>query len=162
MKPKITLLVILLAALFIAFPVQARMDPEQPVPFRARVSAVATPPPNGPPPWGMDVYGSGVASHMGYVTVYQHHFVVPDPSPNVLDFYDGIFIWTAANGDKLEGTYSGQLVFNPTGGYFEIHGYFVTNGGTGRFRHASGEGLASGAQNLDGTALLILNGVISY
>jgi hypothetical protein len=161
MKVKIALFAIVLAALFIAVPVQARMT-EPLLPFKADVLAIAGPPPSGPPPWYMDVYGSGVASHMGKVSVYQHHLVAPTADPNVLVFHDGVWIWTAANGDILQGTYSGQLVFNPTGGYFEIHGYFYVDGGTGRFQHATGEGPASGTQGLDGTAELFLDGTIQY
>jgi len=161
MKAKIVLFVTLLAALFVALPVQARMMnlDKQILPFKANVSAYATPPPSGPPPWYMDVYGSGVATHMGRVTVYQHHMVVP--AGDGVDFYDGFFLWTAANGDELWGTYEGHMPFNPAG-YFEIHGYFIIEGGTGRFAHATGEGPASGAQHLDGTADLTLDGTIEY
>jgi hypothetical protein len=77
-------------------------------------------------------------------------------------FYDRTSVWTASNGDMLLGTYSGQLVFNPAGGYFETHGYFYLNGGTGRFQHATEEGPASGIQYLDDTTDLIPDGTISY
>ena len=98
---------------------------------------------------------------MGKITVYQHHLVVPAADGNGVDFYDGYWIWTAANGDDVWGTYSGHMPFNPAG-YFEIHGYFFVDGGTGRFTHARGEGPASGVQRMDGTADLILDGYIIY
>jgi hypothetical protein len=159
MKSKSLLLVSLLAVLFVVVPVQARMlDNDQPTPFRARVTAQATPP-VGPPPWYMEVYGSGVCTHMGEITVYQHHMVVP--TVDGVDFYDGFWLWTAANGDQIMGTYAGHMPFNPAG-YFEIHGYFYITGGTGRFVNARGEGPASGAQYMDGTAYLNLNGIIYY
>jgi hypothetical protein len=160
MKPKTLLLVTLLAVLFVVVPVQARMSyNEQPLPFIARVSAQATPP-QGPPPWYMEIVGSGIAIHMGTVTVYQHHMVVPTADGGV-DFYDGVWIWTAANGDELKGTYSGHMPLN-SAGYFEIHGYFIIDGGTGRFTHAKGEGPASGAQYMNGAADLRLDGIIYY
>jgi hypothetical protein len=163
MKLKIALFVTLFAALFIALPVQARPVMEKGyVPFKANVSAYGTPPPQGAPPWYMDIFGSGVATHMGLVTVYQHHWIAPVADSNDLVFYDGVSIWTAANGDILDGTYYGRMVFNPVGGYFEIHGHFVFDGGTGRFKDAQGAGLASGIQRFDGTADLRLDGTIKY
>jgi hypothetical protein len=160
MKPTALLLVTLLAALFVVVPVQSRkVYNEQPLPFKAHVSAQATAP-QGPPPWYMEVFGSGTCTHMGKITVYQHHMVVPAADGGV-DFYDGFWVWTAANGDEVTGTYAGHMPFNPAG-YFEIHGYFFIDGGTGRFTHARGEGPASGVQYLDGTADLILDGIIYY
>jgi hypothetical protein len=97
---------------------------------------------------------------MGKITVYQHHMVVPAADGGV-DFYDGYWLWTAANGDEVWGTYSGHMPFNPAG-YFEIYGYFIIAGGTGRFVNARGEGPASGAQYMDGTADLRLDGIIYY
>jgi hypothetical protein len=98
---------------------------------------------------------------MGLVGVYQHHWVVPTSDPSILNFYGGTSFWTAADGDVLFGTYAGYLQFNPAG-YFEIHGHFVFIGGTGRFQDATGAGRASGAQYLDGTFDLRLDGTISY
>jgi hypothetical protein len=163
-KFRVALVVTLFVALFFAVPMLVLAKPlyeEGMVPFKAHATGIGGPPPSGSPPWGMDVFGSGVATHMGLVTVYQHHWVVPTADPNVLDFYDGTFVWTAANGDELMGTYSGYLQFNPAG-YFEIHGLFVIAGGTGRFQDATGVGPASGAQFMDGTFDLRLDGTISY
>src|SRR5512136_899559 len=123
--------------------------------------ATATPPPSCPPPWYMDVYGSGVVTHMEYVTVYQHHLVVPAADGNGVDFYDGYWLWTAANGDELFSTYAGHMPLNPAG-YFEIHGYFYIDGGIRRLEHATGEGPASGVQYMDGTAELILDRTIKF
>jgi hypothetical protein len=110
----------------------------------------------------MEVYGAGVATHMGKVAVFQSHYMTPTSDPNLLDFYDGVFVWTAANGDELNGTYSGQLqVVSEV--LSEIHGTFVIDGGTGRFQSATGGGPASGTQSLvNGSAVLILEGSISY
>jgi hypothetical protein len=161
MKIKTLLLVTILAVLFVVVPVQARLlYNDQPLPFKAHVSAQATAIPQRPPPWYMEVFGSGTCTHMGNITVYQHHMVVPAADGGV-DFTDGYWLWTAANGDQVQGTYSGHMPFNPAG-YFEIHGYFIIAGGTGRLVNARGEGPASGAQYLDGTADLRLDGIIYY
>ena len=156
-KFKVAFALVLIASIFAATPVLAKGM----VPFKAQTIAVAGPAPIGAPPWAQDVYGSGVATHMGKVSVYQHHYVAPTSDPNILNFYDGTFSWTAANGDKLTGTYSGYLQLN-VAGFFEIHGQFIIDGGTGRFQHPTGGGQASGAQHLDGTANLTLNGLINY
>jgi hypothetical protein len=160
---KNTLKMVLISALMISVFAITPVLAEKPlVPFKATVTGVAGPPPSGAPPWYMEVHGSGVATHMGKVAVFQHHLVVPTADPNVLDFYEGAFVWTAANGDELHGTYSGHLqVVSAT--LTEIHGTFVIDGGTGRFKHATGGGPASGTQSLvDGSAALILDGSINY
>jgi hypothetical protein len=112
----------------------------------------------------MDVIGSGIATHMGRVTVSQTHIVAPNAiDPAVLDFYDGTFVWTAANGDQLFGTYSGYLTMNVATGYYEIHGQFVITGGTGRFQSATGGGLATGTQSpIDGAFDFTLDGTIVF
>jgi len=161
MRLRAALVVVLLVALFFAVPALARPSDPHPLPFKAHVTGIGGPAPSGPPPWEQDVFGSGVSSHMGLVSVYQHHWVAPTADSNILNFYDGTAVWTAANGDVLFGTYAGYLQFNPAG-YFEIHGQFVWIGGTGRFQGATGAGLASGAQYLDGTFDLILGGTITY
>lgn len=162
MKFRFALVVALLIASFYAVPVLACKS--VPLPFKAHVTGSAGPPPSGSPPWAMDVHASGSASYMAYpVTVYQHHLVVPTSDPNVLIFYDGIFVWEAADHDVLKGTYAGYLKMNKATGNFEIHGLFVIGGGTGKFQHATGGGLASGTQSpIDGAADLTLNGIIIF
>jgi hypothetical protein len=110
----------------------------------------------------MEVYGAGVATHMGKVAVFQSHFVTPTSDPYLLDFSGGVFVWTAANGNELQGTYSGQLrVISEV--LSEIHGTFVIDGDAGRFQSATEGGSASGIQSLvDGSAVLILEGSSSY
>jgi hypothetical protein len=93
---------------------------------------------------------------MGLVSIWQHHYV----DVISMTFYGGVFVWTAANGDKLTGTYYGTMVPTSTG--FEIHGFFTIDGGTGRFRTADGGGTASGMQYFDNTADLYLDGTITY
>jgi hypothetical protein len=156
---KMALIFVLLFSVFAVSPVLAKKPL---VPFKANVTGVAGPPPSGAPPWYMEVYGAGVATHMGKVAVFQSHYVTPTSDPYLLDFSDGVFVWTAANGDELHGTYSGQLqVVSEV--LSEIHGTFVIDGGTGRFQSATGGGSASGTQSLvDGSVVLILEGSITY
>jgi hypothetical protein len=52
---------------------------------------------------------------------------------------------------------------NEATGNFEIHGLFVLSGGTGKFQHATGGGVASGTQSpINGAADLTLNGIIIF
>lgn len=129
------------------------------VPFKAtcsKGSAVATVPNPNEPILEISITGSGRATHMGAVTIQQHHYV------NLIDmtFYGGTYTWTAANGDTIYGTYHGYNVPTSTG--FEIHGVFTIDGGTGELINAEGGGLASGIEFLSGTFILILDGTISY
>jgi hypothetical protein len=124
-------------------------------PFKATGSgsAVAL---SAPPVLEIVVIGNGHATHMGKIGIWQHHFA----DITTMTFYDGIFVWTAANGDTIEGSYSGYLV--PTSVGFEIHGSFTIEGGTGRFAGAYGGGSASGIQYYDNSADLALDGMITY
>ena len=124
-------------------------------PFKAtgKGSAAAL---SGPPILEIVVTGSGHSTHMGKVDIWQHHFV----NVITMTFYDGTFVWTAANGDTIDGSYSGSLI--PTSAGFEIHGSFTIDGGTGRFAGASGGGAALGMQYFDNTAELELDGTITY
>ena len=124
-------------------------------PFKAtgKGSAVAL---SGPPILEIVVTGSGHSTHMGKIGIWQHHLV----NVITMTFYDGTFVWTAADGDTIEGSYSGNLV--PTSAGFEIHGSFMIDGGTGRFAGASGMGAALGMQYNDNAAELELDGTITY
>jgi hypothetical protein len=126
------------------------------VPFKAtgNANAVAV---GGPTILEIDISGSGHATHMGKTSISQYHFV--DLTAPLI-FYGGRFVWTAANGDTIEGGYHGTMV--PTLAGFEIHGYFTIDGGTGRFENAVGGGIASGMQYPDYTADLRLDGTIAF
>ncbi len=125
------------------------------VPFKAtaKAYAVAVSP---PPILEIFISGNGHATHMGNISIWQHHFV----DLTTMTFYGGEWVWTSANGDTVEGGYYGSMV--PTSVGFEIHGYFTINGGTGRFENAVGDGIASGMQYFDNTADLRLDGTITY
>jgi hypothetical protein len=125
------------------------------VPFKATAKAYAVA--VSPPPI-LEIYisGNGHATHMGNISIWQHHFV----DVRTMTFYDGRWVWTAANGDTIEGGYYGSMV--PTSVGYEIHGHFWIDGGTGRFENAVGGGIASGMQYFDNTADLRLDGTITF
>jgi hypothetical protein len=124
-------------------------------PFKATAKAYAVVGQVGPI-LEISISGSGHATHMGKISIWQHHYV----DLISMTFYDGRFVWTAANGDTIEGGYFGSMV--PTSVGFEIHGQFTIDGGTGRFEDAVGGGIASGMQYFDNTADLRLDGTITY
>ena len=80
------------------------------------------------------IVGTGTASHMGAVDVETWHCSNLDSGEFVL----GVEVTTAANGDELHGTYSGQLT-PITETDWTCDTYHVYDGGTGRFSSASGE-----------------------
>ena len=92
----------------------------------------------------LDVSGTGDATQLGHYTA--HYRECFDPATGVVTA--GSFTLTAANGDKVFGTYSGQV--SPTGDpsviAFEDPG--VVTGGTGRFADAGGTLTQSGVANL--------------
>jgi hypothetical protein len=89
----------------------------------------------------VQIEGRGQATHLGAYTITRHHCF----NPALATFEDGTFEQTAANGDKILGTYSGF-----TAGVVEvddqgnplviiINGTQVITGGTGRFSGAEGQ-----------------------
>lgn len=106
----------------------------------------------------ISLVGAGQATHLGLFTETQSHCV----NLATLDFSQGQFTFTGANGDTVSGTYSGHLVpAGPT--TVTIYGVFVLTGGTGRFTGATGGGLATGTLDLvSGESNdLLLKGTIS-
>ena len=105
----------------------------------------------------VQIHGTGTATHLGHLTTDQNHCA----EPTSLAFTDGEFTLTAANGDQLRGTYSGEFVpLEPP--LFAIDGQFLFTGGSGRFATATGGGNASGVQNLaTGDVTVELVGTIS-
>ncbi len=103
----------------------------------------------------LQISGGGYATHLGATTDQQSHC----QNFATGTFSNGQYTFTAANGDTIFGTYSGQLV--PAGNAFVIDGQFTITGGTGRFVGATGDGSASGTQSVAGEANLVLLGAIS-
>ena len=128
------------------------------VPFKLTAAETGTAIPiSQETPWILAVTtsGSGESTHMGRTIISQQMTV----DTIALTFYDGVFVCTAANGDTINGGYSGYLV--PTSAGLEIHGVLTIDGGTGRFEGATGGGIASGMQFPDLTAELIIDGAIT-
>lgn len=80
---------------------------------------------------------TGTALHIGRITYHTEQCVDQSVLPWGVD--GRVLILTAANGDKLHGTFTGQSTV-PGGVGTEVHvsGTFVFRGGTGRFEDATG------------------------
>jgi hypothetical protein len=86
-----------------------------------------------------DVDVVGHATHLGRFTGKAQ--VVQ----NVVDgSYVGSYTWTAANGDTIFGTFSGQLIPTGTPGVFDNFEHSIVTGGTGRFEGATGNSTLTG------------------
>jgi hypothetical protein len=91
----------------------------------------------------------GKASHLGRVSGAGTDCIniSDNGSPPSFAFTNGELELTAANGDKLTFSYSGD--FKPTNfPVYAITGTYKVTGGTGRFVHASGEGVLDGTENI--------------
>ena len=144
------------------FPIVASVESAaiKQVPFKGTFTGIGTAadvPGDRCPVLTVDIHGTGTATHVGSLTTDQGHCA----EPTSLAFTDGVFTFTAANGDQLRGTYFGEFVpLDPP--LFSIDGHFAFTGGTGRFASATGGGDASGVQNLStGDATVVLEGTIS-
>jgi hypothetical protein len=109
---------------------------------------------NSPPNWkgggtgtttpegGVDVdVFNGKSSRLGQFSGTGFHVLNP------LDFtFAGQGTWTAANGDTLDVTYTGQVFFSGDPVFpFGFDATLVANGGTGRFAGAQGQAVLTGA-----------------
>jgi len=161
-ETKIKAVVIVSTLLFVAFMLTAPVGSAkstQSRPFTATAESTSvTVVPTSPTVLMISITAVGQATHMGRIEIEQHHFAHLDTGL----FDGGAFVITAANGDTLDGSYSGYLTPTSVPGEFAIHGSLTFDGGTGRFADASGIGSASGIQHPDGTADLILDGTITY
>jgi hypothetical protein len=133
------------------------------VPFKGSFNGTSTVAPGRCAALTNAISGTGQITHLGHFTTAQSHCIDPTGA-DPLAFTDGVFTFTAANGETIFGTYSGRLVPTATLGLFQVDGGFTIEGGTGRFASASGGGDASGETNLAdpaGPATVILDGSIS-
>ncbi|HEX6386013.1 MAG TPA: hypothetical protein VF177_15190 [Anaerolineae bacterium] len=138
----VTVLLVFVSLLAIAF---SRVSAGEQRPFKARgPESVVQEGPGGA--CGADridvqVEGSGQGTHVGQYTITRHHCF----NPALATFEDGTFELTAANGDKIFGTYSGFVAGvvevddqgNPL--VIIINATQVITGGTGRFADAEGQ-----------------------
>ena len=105
--------------------------------------------------------GTGWASHLGRVDVWNQYCV--DESTG--EYGDGVLKLTAANGDVLEGTFSGGVSALPDSGGLSAFQdtYTFTSGGTGRFTTASGSGVENGNYNVGtGEWAMEITGTLDY
>lgn len=143
----------------------AKRGEANPRPFKARLEGQSAEPgdPNRCNPLiTVGLEGTGNATHLGRFTAVQSQCIDPT-NPGV--FTDGQFVWTAANGDEVHGTYAGELIPTNENSLFLIENPFFFNGGTGRFENAAGGGHASGRVNLGdpaGPFSIEFNGTIIY
>jgi hypothetical protein len=131
------------------------------VPFRARLSGTSDLTFLSSTEVLENFSGTGNATHLGSFIAEQEHKL------NLLtgEVLQGIFTFTAANGDTVFGTYGGLGTPLPSG-LVQFKGSFTIDGGTGRFSEATGEGDCSGVIDPSGfptsaTATLALDGTIS-
>lgn len=121
------------------------------------------------------VQGTGKATHMGNVEFNSvHNFNFTDPFNPFLGgpAYNGELVLTAANGDVLNATYSGDISFLGDPLFpFLIEFVITFDGGTGRFQNASGEADCIGLTTIEpvpnsplftGTSQFVFDGKISY
>lgn len=108
------------------------------VPFKANGSAGSVQIAGGPPPAPLTITLSagGQATHLGRYSS-SASFVVTFPSP-MAALFDGGGTFTAANGDELYFTYSGDFFPGPVAGGLGVYEFV---GGTGRFESARGSGV---------------------
>ena len=104
-----------------------------------------------------DFVGSGHATHLGRYTEVGSASFSPTNDPTVLQI-SAWAIYTAANGDQLYATFTGQL--NGLTGAITATVTYV--GGTGRFDDASGSATLLGQIRPDGTIAVAVKGTIDY
>lgn len=135
---------------------------KRPIPFKANLRGGSPPPAPSAECGGLlltEIAGGGISAHLGRFTALQRHCL----NPTTFTFNNGVLTYTGANGDELEGTYSGSLAPTPDPMIVEINGQFAFNGGTGRFANAEGNGAATGRLDVtNGNFILFLDGTISY
>ena len=147
-------LLVLALAVLVGLPQANAFADEQQLPYKAGgpeyVLQEAPHPDCGPGKLKVEVEGSGQGTHLGQYTIMrQHCFDLATAS-----FENGTFEQTAANGDKVWGTYSGSTVdvleFAEDGSpvVIVIDSPWTITGGTGRFSNAEGDGTAIGIFNI--------------
>ncbi|MEJ2542355.1 MAG: hypothetical protein P8188_20740 [Gemmatimonadota bacterium] len=108
------------------------------VPFKVNGNPGSVQVTGGPPPapLNLTISAEGQATHLGQYSSTANA-VVTFTSPTTAVF-DGGGTFTAADGDDLAFTYTGDFLPGPVAGG---HGTYVIAGGTGRFEGATGSGV---------------------
>lgn len=133
-------------------------------PFAALIEGHANPVPTADPCVLFNTEFAQVrASHLGKATWESTETANFCTNPEGVDVV-GEFTLTAANGDKVFGTYTTLLHPNFDAQTLSASGQYVITGGTGRFEHASGGGLivATGSLAPPFGVTGAMNGTISY
>lgn len=87
----------------------------------------------------------GTASHLGVTSMHSEHCVTE------ANEFAGSLVLTAANGDEVHGTYSGDAtVPGQIGDEIHVTATAVFAGGTGRFVHASGNANVTATLKFEG------------
>jgi hypothetical protein len=142
---------LLLAAALVAPPVHAEQSN---VPFKALVATYEelTIDPTRCPVFAGKTIGRGAASDNGAFVMTATDCVTPNPANGTFTFSNGVFTFTFADGDRMKAAYAGTL--SPTGPntpVYKLDGSYTVDGGTGRFRRATGGGVLQGTLVLGGT-----------
>jgi hypothetical protein len=105
---------------------------DQDVPFKGRLEGAATITPGTPPFLSVSLEGTGNATHLGRFTVEIPHVVNTTNRTST-----GTYEFTAANGDTLTASFTGQAILTSPGVLSVVETATIT-GGTGRFADATG------------------------
>jgi hypothetical protein len=101
--------------------------------------------------------GAGHATHLGNYSETGNVTFSPTDVPGILQI-DGAVVYTAANGDKLYATVTGEL----NGATGAITASLTYAGGCGRFEDAAGSANLVGQILADGTISVAVEGIINY
>jgi hypothetical protein len=116
-----------------------------------------------PSSWVIEFTGTGQITHMGAVCLTFEHCTQADLAAGTFAYTDGVFSYTAANGDQLQGTYGSGSAGMLSAEVVWWQDSFVIDGGTGRFAGASGGGTDRGTTEVvSGYTEYELEGVIVY
>ncbi len=101
--------------------------------------------------------GSGQARHLGRYSEAGSLAFTPTGDPAVLHV-EGTIVYTAANGDELHASVSGEL----NGATGAVNATVTYTGGTGRFASASGSSTLTGQLGAGGSVTVSVRGTIDY
>jgi hypothetical protein len=111
------------------------------VPFKATYATTISSSPGDPGCNNLVINGTGNATHLGESTMDSNSTACFATLTQT-----GTLEFTAANGDKLYGSFSGKLAFS--GPIVTFWGNYVMTDGTGRFDENTGAGTYSGTASL--------------
>jgi hypothetical protein len=116
-----------------------------------------------PSDYVIEFSGTGQIAHLGQISLVFEHCSQVDFATGHVTYGDGLFTYTAANGDGLWGTYgdgTGAPLSETLVGWEDT---FIVEGGSGRFSGASGGGVDRGTTHVEtGYTAYELEGVIVY